>query len=136
MADFDNLIPTSFDLNKIYEPFDISKFSPQVVEVDSPMQHVWASEQFKIIKDYIEDFEKSLDKEHEVGIMMTHFGQSIVMHVTEISYKDPVLIIFKGLVNGRLSTLIQHINQLNFLLTSLEILPDTPKNKIGFAVEQ
>ena len=75
-------------------------------------------------------------KDHEVGLMMTNFVQSIVMRVTEISYKNPVLIIFKGYVNGRMSTLIQHINQLNFLLTTIEILPNKPKRKIGFTIEE
>lgn len=39
--------------------------------------------------------------EHEVGIMMTNFGQSVLMYVTHVSYEDPVLMVFKGFVNGR-----------------------------------
>lgn len=42
--------------------------------------------------------------------------------------------VFKGFVNGREATLIQHINQLNFMLTSIEKEPDRPKRKIGFSV--
>ena len=54
------------------------------------------------------------------------------MYVTQASYEDPVLMVFKGFVNGREATLIQHINQLNFMLTSVEKEPDRPKRKIGF----
>ena len=105
---------------------------PLIMKADSPLQHIFVDEQFPIIKKYIQDFEKSIDAEHEVGIMMTNFGQSIIMQVTQITYEKPVLLIFKGFVNGRMSTLIQHMNQLNFLLTSIEKTDEKPKNPIGF----
>lgn len=110
--------------------------APEVPIIDTPVQHMWSDEQFEILKKYIQDFECSLDPEHEVGIMMTNFGQSILMQVTKITYEYPVLMIFKGFVNGRESTLIQHINQLNFLLTSIEKEPDRPKRTIGFAANE
>lgn len=103
------------------------------MDFDSPVHHIWADEQFSILKKYIEEFEASLDSEHEVGLMLTNFGQSITMSVTQISYEEPVLMVFKGFVNGRESTLIQHINQLSFLLTSLKKEADRPKRKIGFS---
>lgn len=93
---------------------------------------MFVDEQFYIIKRYIQEFESSLDAEHEVGVMMTNFGQSIIMQVTQITYEEPVLLIFKGYVNGKMSTLIQHMNQLNFLLTSVEKVAEKPKNPIGF----
>ena len=105
---------------------------PPIVEVDAPAQHMWADEQFEILKRYIQEFERSLDSDHEVGIMMTNFGQSVLMQVTQVAYEDPVLMIFKGFVNGHEATLIQHINQLNFMLTSVEKEPDIPKKQIGF----
>ena len=73
-----------------------------------------------------------IDDEHEVGLLLTNFGQSILMQVCEISYEESVLLIFKGYVNGKYSTLIQHVSQLNFLITSVEKEPDKPKRKIGF----
>lgn len=105
------------------------------INIDTPIQHMWADGQFEILKKYIQEFECSLDAEHEVGIMMTNFGQSVLMQVTQVSYEDPVLMVFKGYVNGREATLIQHINQLNFMLTSVEKEPDRPKRKIGFTAE-
>lgn len=100
--------------------------------IDTPAQHMWSGEQFEILKKYIQDFERSLDSEHEVGVMMTNFGQSILMQVSQVMYEFPVLMVFKGYVNGREATLIQHINQLNFMLTSIEKEPDRPKRTIGF----
>ena len=117
--------------------FPLSEFKmPElsVIDVDTPVQHMWADEQFEILKRYIQEFERSLDSDHEVGIMMTNFGQSVLMQVTQVAYENPVLMIFKGFVNGHEATLIQHINQLNFMLTSIEKEPDRPKRKIGFSV--
>lgn len=91
--------------------------------------------QFEILKQYIEEFQNSLDSEHEVGMLLTNFGQNILLRVTYISYESPVLMIFKGFVNDKESTLVQHVSQLNFLLTSIEKEPDRPKRKIGFATE-
>lgn len=91
--------------------------------------------QFEILKQYIEEFQNSLDSEHEVGMLLTNFGQNILLRVTYISYESPVLMIFKGFVNDKESTLVQHVSQLNFLLTSIEKEPNRPKQKIGFATE-
>ena len=106
------------------------------IKIDSPAQHMWADEQFEILKHYIQEFERSLDAEHEVGIMMTNFGQSVLMQVTQVAYEYPVLMVFKGYVNDCESTLIQHINQLNFMLTTVEKEPDRPKRQIGFITNQ
>ena len=91
---------------------------PDIPPIDTPAQHMWADEQFEILKRYIQNFESSLDTDHEVGIMMTNFGQSILMNVDKIAYEYPVLMVFMGEVNGQEATLIQHINQLNFILTA------------------
>lgn len=107
---------------------------PMDVKFDSPLQHIFVDDQFKILQRYVQEFEQTLDPQHEVGIMMTNFGQSIIMQVTQITYEKPVLLIFKGFVDGKMSTLIQHMNQLNFLLTSLDKVDDRPKNPIGFTI--
>lgn len=120
--------------------FDLSNYTlpsisiSEMPVIDTPMNHMWADEQFEILKRYVQEFERSLDAEHEVGIMMTNFGQSVLMYVQQITYEDPVLMIFKGYVNGREATLIQHISQLSFMLTSVEKEPDRPKRQIGFSV--
>lgn len=105
---------------------------PDIEVSDLPIQHMWSDTQFEIIKKHITEYEKTVDSEHEVAVWLTNFGQSILMQVTNITYEESVLLIFKGYVNGKMSTLIQHINQLNFLLTSVEKEPDRPKRNIGF----
>lgn len=100
----------------------------------SPIAYSYSDTQFEIIKKYILDFQKSLDNEHDVGVMLTNFGSTMLMQVTAIGYEKSVLMVFKGYVDGRESTLIQHVSQLNFLLTSIPKAPDVPKRKIGFSV--
>ena len=113
---------------------NFNSFKPELIKIDTPIQHMWADEQYAILKKYIMEFENNLDEEHEVGMMLTSFGQSVLMVVTQIEYEDPVLLVFKGLVNGSEATLIQHINQLSFMLTSVKKEEDRPKIKIGFSV--
>lgn len=111
-------------------------FAVPTTDINDPKEKMWADDLFEVIKKYIQAFEATLDKEHEVGVMMTNFGQSVVMQVTSITYEDPVLMIFRGFVNGRESTLIQHIGQLNFMLTTVNRDPGQPKRKIGFLPEK
>ena len=47
-----------------------------------------------------------------------------------------VLMIFKGYVNGNEATLIQHIHQLNFLLTAIKKEPEKERIPIGFGVRE
>ncbi len=117
------------------ESIAAAKFSHSEA-LSNPIGRMWANEQFSIIKRYVQDFESSLDAEHEVGISLTNFGQSVLMQVAQIAYEDPVLMIFKGSVDGREATLIQHVNQLNFMLTTVDKEPDRPKRQIGFNVVQ
>lgn len=125
------------NLPKIDIPrIEIPEYSNIIENMDLPTQHMFSDTQFEIIKKYIQEFEKTLDKEHTVGVMLTNFGQSILMQVEEITYEKSVVLVFKGIVNGQKSTLIQHINQLNFLLTALPIEEEHPKRKIGFSAPE
>ncbi len=101
---------------------------------DLPNHYMWSDTQFGIIKRYIKEFEASLDEKYEVGLLLTNFGQSILMQVTDITYEESVLLVFKGIVNERQATLIQHINQLSFLLTTIPKPLDKPRKEIGFSV--
>lgn len=90
---------------------------------------------FEVLLNYIDSFQNELDSEHEASVYLANFGQNILLDVTQIICESPSLIVFKGNCNGKQSTLIQHIDQLNFLLTSVEKKPDRPKRKIGFSIQ-
>ena len=112
----------------------LPNFSP--IHIDPPpIAYSYSDTQFEIIKDYVLEFQRNLDDEHDVGLMLTNFGNTVLMNVTSIGYEKSVLMIFKGYVEGREATLIQHVSQLNFLLTSVPKEPDVPKRRIGFSVD-
>ncbi len=48
----------------------------------------------------IDTFEQGLDQDKEVGIRLVSFGESILIHVTDIGYYNPYLITFTGYTNG------------------------------------
>lgn len=85
----------------------------------------------------ISAFNENLDAEHEVGLQLVSFGQSITFHVQDIGYWNPSLIMFTGLTEQKQKVeLIQHVSQISFLLMGLPKLdPEKPKRKIGFIQE-
>lgn len=109
---------------------------PKVSIPAPPIAYSYSDTQVEIIKDYVLKYQESLDPSKDVALLLTHFGNSILMEVTHIGYEESVLIVFKGYVNGRESVLIQHVSQLNFLLTSVDKSPDVPKRKIGFTLPE
>ncbi len=105
----------------MYEQKPISKF-------DMTM----ASYQYKIIKEEIEAFESQLDSNSEIALRLCNFGQSILLNVDNINYEGAYLMVFYGSVNGQPARLIQHVSQLNFLLTSVpKANPEKPPKRIA-----
>lgn len=94
-----------------------------------------ANYQQKVIIEHIKDFQDSLDANHEVGVFLANFGTQKPMIVTDIGFSNPMLITFYGFVDDVDSVLIQHISQINFLLTSVA-KPDLskPARRIGFTI--
>lgn len=115
-------------------PIDYQKLLASTVPTKIRNYHL-ADYQFEILMESIKEFEASLDDNHEVAIQLASFGQSIVMNVTEIGYSNPSLIHFYGYVDGKKAELIQHVNQLNFLLLAVpKSDPNRPARRIGFVI--
>lgn len=96
----------------------------------------YADWKYKKIMEQIRDFESELDDDHEVALHLASFGTSMVMAVTELGYQNPDMLYFYGKVDGKDAQLIQHINQLNFLLLAVEKqTPNAPPRRIGFALD-
>lgn len=95
----------------------------------------YASRIYKILHEEIEAFESELDDDHEVAIRLVSFGTSILMNVESIGYHNTDLLFFYGYVGGNYTQLIQHVSQLNLLLTSAEKEDKSqPPRRIGFTV--
>lgn len=90
--------------------------TPQtVISAVSSDAYKYASHSYEVIMERIKEFEDGLDDDHEVGVKLASFGQSITMSVTGIGYSNPSTLVFYGYVGDQPATLIQHMSQLNFL---------------------
>lgn len=97
-----------------------------------------ASDFYMRLIEYINSFDAKLDQEHEVGVKLVSFDQTIMFAVYDLGYYNPSLICFYGnMEDGSPVQLIQHISQINFLLMALKRTdPLKPKRPIGFIVNE
>lgn len=93
-----------------------------------------ADEFCRRINAQIKAFDDSLDQEHEVGVKLVTFGQSITFHVERLGYHNPSLIFFYGAtVDGDPVQLIQNVSQISFVLVKMRKPdPEKPKRPFGF----
>ncbi|MDX8352807.1 DUF6173 family protein [Cognatiyoonia sp. IB215182] len=94
----------------------------------SPAQ--WAYE--RIIM-YIQNFEKQLDNDHEVGMGLAG-GEAGVIRIEGLGYFDPDIVTYYGINGaGAKTQLIQHVSQMNVTLVASPKHIDQPEaNRIGF----
>ncbi|NMC74958.1 MAG: hypothetical protein GYA56_11490 [Geobacteraceae bacterium] len=81
----------------------------------------------KAIKSSIEQFEASLDAEHEIAISLASFGSSIEFRADEIRISPSNLITFHGVTDsGERVHLVQHVSQVSLLLKAVRKVNETP----------
>lgn len=116
-------------------PKNSLRLDADTIQALTPRDYSMADYTYEVILDRIKEFEKELDSDHEVGIKLASFGQSITMSVTDIGYSNPSTLVFYGFVGEQPATLIQHVSQLNFLLLAVKKAdPEKPPRRIGFAL--
>lgn len=88
------------------------------------------------LKKQIKLFESKLNQDEDVMIMAASFGSAVIFYVHAIEFNNPNIIIFHGSdENGNDISLLQHCNQLNFLLqVGKREQPEQPKRQIGFVI--
>ncbi len=94
----------------------------------------WAYERIVL---YIQNFEKELDSEHEVGMGFTG-GDVGTLKIQGMGYFAPDLITFYGTdPNGAKTQLVQHVSQLNVMLVaSVKEDEKAEPNRIGFKLAE
>lgn len=94
----------------------------------SPAQ--WAYERLIL---YIQNFEETLDAEHEVAMGFAG-GETGVLRIEGMGYFEPDLITFSGSdPSGARTQLVQHVSQLSVMLRALPKSADRSEaNRIGF----
>jgi len=101
-------------------------------ENKSPAQ--WAYERMIL---YIQNFEKTLDEEHEVAMGFVG-GDAGVLRIEGMGYFDPDIVTFYGEdASGARTQLVQHVGQLSVMLRAM---PKPAKvaapNRIGFRLAE
>ena len=86
---------------------------------------------------YIQNFEKTLDNEHEIAMGFTG-GDAGVMRIVGMGYFDPDVVTFYGSDGAGVKTqLIQHVSQLNVMLRALpKEVDEAEPTRIGFRLAQ
>ena len=117
--------------------FNANTYRDIASRIPLPRNYQNADYQYEILISEIKAFEENLDDEHEVAVKLASFGESITINVEHIGYYNPSIIVFDGTISGNRATLMQHVNQLNFLLLAVRKAdPELPPRRIGFDVEQ
>jgi hypothetical protein len=119
-------------------PSDKLKESIEIIGAQKRTSYVGAktniaSEMHKTIAAAILKFQEELPEDKEVGAILAQFGQTILIHVTGVAYKDPALMIFRGVLDdGGEVELLQHTSQVNLLLAAVSPLEGHEPRRIGF----
>jgi hypothetical protein len=125
---------------------DFSEQARRQIQALSNMPSIsdtWGSPKiYDHIMSQIRDFEKTLDREHELGVLLQLSGSWYNIVVLQIVALPPTLIMFKGVMTNPDEThaevrLLQHINQVNLLLRKVKRAnPEDPKRPIGFIFKE
>ena len=83
----------------------------------------------------ISEFMETIRPDQEIAIALASFGQSHTIRVESIKALGPNLIAFSGLEDNRRVQLVQHVSQLNFLLSAEPAVSQVPRRTIGFQAE-
>ena len=101
------------------------------IKANNPAE--WA---FERIARQIDEFEKDLAPEEEIGLRLVATPDTSVMHIDDVGYWGPDMLIFHGTnQHGRPMQLLQHYTQMSILLTAVPATRDEPR-RIGFHLVQ
>lgn len=105
-------------------------------KMKNPFAEIAARDVFENIVRLIQDFELTLDKEEAIGIEVSHGGTSLKLLLGNISFCGSSLIKFSCILNKEKIELVQHIQQINFILVKIRLIePKKDSTKpIGFSV--
>lgn len=94
----------------------------------------WA---FVRLSKLIEDFEKGLDKDDEVGARIVGLPGDGTMSIEDVGFWGPDFILFVGKnADGKPVRLIQHYAQINVLLDVRKKPAERPARRIGFQLSE
>ena len=88
---------------------------------------------FSLMRREMAEFQESLDGEHEIGLRLANFGMSSQLHIRGISFENPCMIEFVGILDGNKPVkVLQHISQLNLIMIAVPPIPNEKPYRVGF----
>ncbi|MGB1207698.1 MAG: DUF6173 family protein [Paracoccaceae bacterium] len=88
---------------------------------------------FNHLRREMAEFQEKLDETHEIGLRLANFGTSSQVHIRGISFENPNMIEFIGMLDGNQPVkVVQHINQLNLLMVAVPPVKDAAPYRVGF----
>jgi hypothetical protein len=125
----DELIGPIFTMPKSLDP-DYTAMDNLIHNLPSQAQTMYEN-----IVERIQKFEENMPNDMQAGGKLVS-GPGTIFLINKVGYMDPDIILFSGLLpdSGATVELVQHISQLNLLLTALPRRDDTskPRREIGF----
>jgi hypothetical protein len=106
-------LPDMSKLNEIRENVEMAKAGMASVLHDRLMNQ-------------IQDFEKDLESNEEIGAYLSSFGTTFLIQIETVKFHNPFFIIFDGYTidTKQKVRLVQHTTQLNVLFTSIKLNPE------------
>ena len=123
------------------DPSELSRRSMDLIASDARHKarlagRYSAEEVFEHLSERMAEFQKGLAENEELGVKLANYGEAAEIHVRQMAYSNPNLIEFGGVdTNGNEVVLVQHISQLNFLLTALKAVEEKAF-RIGFVASE
>ena len=81
---------------------------------------------FQHLMQRVEQFQKGLKENEEIGLQLANYGLATQLHIRIIGFQNPNLLEFSGLIDGNEAVLVQHISQLNFMLIAVKPVEEMP----------
>jgi Family of unknown function (DUF6173) len=97
-----------------------------------------ASVMYDRLMKQISTFEKGLLDDEELGGYLASFGREIHIRIDKVGFHNPYFITFDGrlLSTGDRVRLVQHVTQINVILTAVQKLDGRGKpHRIGFSTD-
>jgi Family of unknown function (DUF6173) len=89
----------------------------------------------RLVKSIIE-FEEALDETQEIGARLVNFGEREPIHINDVGYWGPDLVIFYGTnADKRPVELLQHVTQVSVLLVAMPKEHEQAR-RIGFELQK
>ncbi len=132
-------------MRRISIPTPMPLSSPNMSQLNETRQNVemakagMASVLYERLMEQIQDFEKNLESNEEIGAYLSSFGTTLLIQIEHVGFHNPFFIIFDGYIvdTKQRVRLVQHTTQFNVLFTSIKLNPEEKREvrRIGFNTE-